>query len=589
MPTFTQAATPLKLFGVVLTLAVIAAVAATITLTAGPTQAQSQLPGRTPAPTPTPTPSPWEDPQPCGPGADTAAMSEPHERTTGHYALFDTYWESTTPDPGESTELDPANTGILHTNTCPPYVSQTTEKKGLKTVTVTKYSESGVDIDELIIHVTDLRKVAVVATDAEATAGQLSLDRYDGLRQALGLGPDDPVPADAAVWWLRTDDPSTPDVDESAVDDPDTTEDETTTAHSNGLSLGFSTRHLDDHHWAKKVDDGNGGQVEVPPLRYAFEVEHTDGIPPEKHPHVLSYRIDHSGTNAPKQIWSSVRVHTQPLDMEPERFESLEWIFTQPGTYETSVHLIGWVARDRPEGAPRPWKAISSNITESSEVKTYTIQVGDELLENEPPVFGANRAVTENSPAGTLLGAPIPIFEGEASTFYYSLSGEGHEQFAVEAIADPHSVQIKVADGADLDYETRPVYELRLNVTDKIDHESNPDPTIDDSLAVRIALEDIPTSVVIEVDNYHPTVQGDPVTFTAVVTDFGEPHPDRLTYRWVDENGYEYSGNNLTVGFGDVGPHTLSLRVSYLPPGGDPDTDTQHIDAEPVTVTWTSQ
>lgn len=561
MSTVTNASIPLRLFGAVLALTLIAAVAVAVTLTAGPTQAQN-------------ADNTYSNPQPCGPGADDASMEEPHERTTGHYALFDTYWEETTPAPGESTDLDPANTGILHTNTCPPYVSQTTKPDpddltGTKTITDTTYSESGVDIDELIIHVTDLRKVAVVATDAEATAGQLSLDRYEGLREALGLEENDPVPADTEVWRLRTDDPSTAAVDESAVDDPDTTEDETATAHSNGLSLGFSTRHLDDQHWAKRVDDGNGGEVDAPPLRYAFEVEHTDGIPPEDHPHVLSYRIDHSGTKAPEEIWSSVEVHTQPLDMEPGQFESFEWIFTQPGTYETSVHLIGWVARDRPAGAPRDWKAISSKITESSEVKTYTIQVGDELLENEPPVFGVSLTVPENSPAGTLVGAPIPVYEGEADTFYYSLSGEGHEQFAVEAIADPHSVQIKVADGADLDYETKPGYELTLSVTDRIDHESNHDITIDDTLAVRIALEDEEPSVTLSATPGIDLAVGQKARIDATLdtSDIPDGHTPQLTWYAKGENEADWKGP-LTV-LDQIWRHSHATIHPHSHPGSE--------------------
>jgi len=553
---------PLKLLGAVLVLALIAAVAVTITLTAGPTQAQS-------------ADNTYADPQPCGPGAAEASMEEPHERTTGHYALFDTYWESTTADPGESAGLDPANTGLLHTNTCPPYVSQTIEpdpddEEGEDKITVTKYNESGVDIDELIIHVTDLRKVAVVATEAEATAGQLSLDRYEGLREALGLGSTDPVPADAAVWWLRTDDPSTADVDESAVDDPDTTEDETATAHSNGLSLGFSTRHLDDQHWAKKVDDGHGNLIDAPPLRYAFEVEHTDGIPPEDDPHVISYRVNQRDRDGARQVfWNSERVHTKPLDMEPGQFESFEWIFTQPGTYETSVHLIGWVARDRPAGAPRDWKAISSKITESSEVKTYTIQVGDELLENEPPVFGVSLTVPENSPAGTLVGAPIPIYEGEADTFYYNLSGEGHEQFAVEAIADPHSVQIKVADGADLDYETKPGYELTLSVTDRIDHESNPDLTTDDTLAVRIALEDEEPSVTLSATPGIDLAVGQKARLDATLdtSDIPTGHTPHLTWYTMLENESDWSGP-LSVQ-GQIWRHTHANVHPHSHPGSE--------------------
>ncbi len=575
MHNLTQASIPLRLFGAVLALTLIAAVAVTITLTAAPTQAQSELPGNTPA-----LLNVYTNPQPCGEGPDTLAaadMSEPHERTTGHYALFDTYWEKTASDPGESTDTDPANTGILHTNTCPPYVSQTLEpdpdaEEGEDKITVTKYSESGVDIDELIIHVTDLRKVAVVATEAEATAGQLSLERYQGLREALGLfGPNDeklPVPAGTEVWWLRTDDPSTADVDESAVDDPGTTEDETATEHSNGLSLGFTTWRLDGQDWARR--DGDGNLVNDTPLRYAFELERERGIPLSAEAHLLSYRVDPEDRDAArKEIWNSAAVHTKPLDMEPGQFESFEWIFTDAGTYEISVHLIGWVNHVKPADAGGDWKAISAKVTESSEVKAYTIQVGDELLENEPPVFGANRAVTENSPAGTLVGAPIPIYEGEADTFYYSLSGEGHEQFAVEAIADPHSVQIKVADGADLDYETKPSYQLTLSVTDRIDHESNHDLSTDDTLAVRIALEDEEPSVTLSATPGVDLVVGQKSRLDATLdtSDIPNGQTPQLTWYSKGENEADWSGP-LSV-LGQIWRHSHANIHPHSHPGSE--------------------
>ena len=97
----------------------------------------------------------YPDPQPCGPGAGTAFMEEPHEIQTGHYALFDAYWrippstggEGTSTGGGEtsgSTSTDgllgsgtagqggsgpdttTAGVGVLHTNLCPPEVMQTT-------------------------------------------------------------------------------------------------------------------------------------------------------------------------------------------------------------------------------------------------------------------------------------------------------------------------------------------------------------------------------------------------------------------------------------------------------------------------------
>ena len=589
MTSITNASMTMKILGAMMVLTLIAAAAAAITLTAGPTQAQDASQDQD-------ANHNFIDAPPCGPGADTAFMEEPHERTTGHFALFDTYWEKITPDPGAAIGLDQIDIGILHTNTCPPLVIQTVETdtgggedgEGEETTKIkVSYIASGVDIDELIIHVEDLRKVAVVATNAEATSGQLSLERYPELQHALGLKlkDGDPVPAGTEVWWLRTDDPNTATVDESAVDDPDTTEDETATAHSNGLSLGFTTWRLNDQDWARNDNDDDD---DAKPLHYAFELERERGIPLEDHAHMLSYRVDSEDRDGNREIiWNSAAVHIQPLEMEPGQFESLEWIFTDAGTYELSVHLIGWVKHLVGDSDHR---AISGNVTETSEVKAYTIQVGDELLENEPPVFGVSLTVPENSPAGTLVGAPIPIFEGEADTFYYNLSGEGHEHFEVVAISDPHSVQIQVADGADLDYETKPVYEFRLNVTDGIDHESNHDLSIDDSLAVRITLKDIPTSVTFKADNHHPSFLRDQVTLTAALTDFGEPHPDRVIYHFSNDGiplPLPASNNNtVTFGTGRGGAQTVDLYVTYLPPGGDPDTDTQRIDAEPLIIHW---
>ena len=68
MNSFTNASIPLKLFGVVLALALVAVAALVVT----PTQAQSPD-------------NDYTDPQPCGPGAGDAFMEEPHEITEGHF------------------------------------------------------------------------------------------------------------------------------------------------------------------------------------------------------------------------------------------------------------------------------------------------------------------------------------------------------------------------------------------------------------------------------------------------------------------------------------------------------------------------
>ena len=262
----------------------------------------------------------------------------------------------------------------------------------------------------------------------------------------------------------------------------------------------------------------------------------------------------------------------------------LEWVFTRPGTYEIWVHLQGWVRHPNPtEDTSGEWAAISEYETVTSEVKRYVIQVGDDLDEVEPPQFGVNRRVVENSPAGTLVGDPIHVLQTDVDDLEYRLSGEGSEDFSLVPYTGAHSVQIVVADGAQLDYETRPVYDLTLGVTDNLDHESNWDTSLDDTLLVRIELEDVLTSAAIQVDNANPLV-GDTVTFTAGVTDFGEGQ--EVTYYFYDSEGGGVTAPTYTLEH--VNPITVTVGlVAVYETEASP--DPVSVEARPVTVTWRSQ
>ena len=519
MSIVTNASIPLKLFGAVLALALIAAVAVAITLTAGPTQAQT-------------ADNTYTDPQPCGPGAGTASMEEPHERTEGRFYLFDAYWEWLPPEPAQLPGQEPVNAGFLHNNECPLWWKTTegTDDRG-RPATITTLTAEDIDIDEAIFHVLDVHKATVVASASENPSGvEIALDEYPDL--------DRFVDADDEVYWLRLDDPDT------TVDGNGDPINETS-----DLTLGFSTRQLDGQYWAKQ--DGNGNAE--PPLGYRLSAERHPTRPYD-HPHFLTYRAPKANDGVQSDfVWSSAHAGVGLMEMEPGTdVENLQWIFTKPGTYEIWVELVGYVRRDNPlesgdEGYDANWKPVSENVTETSVPRRYVFQVGTALDENEPPVFGVNLTAPENAVAGTLVGDPIPIFEGEAGTFYYSLSGEGHEQFAVEAIADPHSVQIKVADGADLDYETEPSYELRVNVTDRIDHESNPDLTIDDTLAVRIALEDEEPSVTLSTTPGIDLAVGQRARIDATLdtSDIPDGHTPLLTWYAKRENEADWSAVNV--------------------------------------------
>ena len=538
MQTLINQPLPLKLLGVALAMAIIVAVAVTVTPIIGPAAAQSPD-------------NAYADPQPCGPGAETAYQPEPHEITQGHFALFDAYWEWRVQDP------DDENVGLLHTNLCPPLVTQTTETDFLgRQTTVTSLTDSGIDIDEAIFHLLDKHQVTVVdGAEYDPAAGQLPADQY------RELVADEHINVGSEVWWLRLDDPNTAGVDETS-----------------DLTLGFSTMRFDGQYWGNARDGG-------PPFRYKFEVERDPGIDPGNDPHLFVYKARQQGAAKAELIWSSAEADVKDLEMQPGEIEDLQWVFTQPGTYEIWVHLQGWVRHVSLTDAAPDWRPISEYTTVTSEVKRYVFQVGDTLEETEPPRFGVSGSVAENSPGGTPVGNPITVFS-EVEELEYRLSGEGSEQFDLIRYAGPHSVQIVVANDAQLDYETKASYDLTLGVTDNVDHEHNEDFSLDDTLTVRIDLTDVPTTAFIEPDNWHP-VAGDTVTFTAVLTDFGEGQD--VTYYFTDSAGVS-AGASPTHSIRHIGPaaEEVLLSATYEIADGPSSEDVSHfvIEAPPVLVTW---
>ena len=441
--------------------------------------------------------STYPNPQPCGPGAGTAFMEEPHEITTGHYALFDAYWR--TIDEGKA-DVAVAGVGVLHTNLCPPEMvtTKTDDGRGGVTVTTTRSARNGgMDVDEAIMHVLDKHKATTVASGA----GGLSLAEYPRVGQVVNSGD--------SVWWLQLDDPDTTGVDETS-----------------DLGMGFSTLLLDKKHWLTRA--------EGKPMRYKFEVERHPADPTDV-PHFFAYEAPKAHGAVQKPVWDSAKPGEGVMELDPGEYRALQWVFTKPGTYILSVHLLGDVRDDarKPTDAGADWKPISSNITETSEVYRYTIQVGSDLDEIEPPIFGVNLSVEENSPGGVKVGDPIPVYNADAKVLYYDLTGPGHSHFKpVVASTDPHAVQIVVADGASLDYETKSSYDLNLSVTDKVDHEDNFNPYADDVLIVRIDLKDQEPGLELEVDRKDPGV-GETVNFFARY----EATPEQLLF---DNSAFEW-------------------------------------------------
>ena len=519
--------------------------------------------------------STYPDPQPCGPGAGTEFMEEPHEIRTGHYALFDAYWRTISKgnvNPGAD------GVGVLHTNLCPPEIV----KKNLRGRTIIDRSarNGGMDIDEAIIHVLNKHLATTVASNAGA--GEMSLAEYPDVKKY--------APAGSQVWWLKLDDPRS-----------------TTTDEASDLGMGFSTLLLDKERWLTR-DEGK-------PMRYKFEVERHPADPTDV-PHFFAYeapniRAESPGTGV-KLVWDSAYPGEEIMELNPGEYRALQWVFTEPGTYILWVHLLGDVRKDNPHSPGDPdydpnWNAISSNDTETSEVYQYTIQVGDTLDETEPPIFGVNLEVEENSPGGVKVGGPIPIYNAEADVLYYDLTGPGHSNFELVAASStaPHTVQVAVADGARLDYEEMKegskFYELALSVTDKVDHEDNFNPYPDDVLIVRIDVKDQDPGLVLEADRTSLNV-GETVNFTARYEQAPEHSGREFGYQleWgEDNNGHHiwHVVSSVTNASGSIwsvaveqpsGRSEVTYRATVVLPDDSASMNPEptYVNSETITVTW---
>ncbi len=424
-------------------------------------------------------------PDPCGPGRDNFPDNPAAQKSSGHYAIFDAYW---LPDPGLG---DDVRDGTLNNNLCPPSAKHEDKTDPWTHVTVeeTTLTPADIDLRTTVIHVNDTHEAFVVAKNSDAGTDKLSLEKYDGVRRALGLGKTESVGAGTQVHWLR-------------LEDPDLG------TGPSSLVLGFSTGLLSDDYW--RHDDEHGVVLSEFPFQYELESVRYHGPHAAQLPQVLTFWEPELGSGL---VWNSLDTDVNTMPLRAGEYEHLEWVFTHPGTYVLEVHLKGHVRQVPPDGAGNDWKKITDkDTTVTSEVREYVFQVGPLTL-NHDPVFQVVRSVKENTAIGTLVGDPIPVHRGDNDPLTFTLTGPGHGQFSVEADSDGNA-QIKVA--GDLDYETKRSYGLTLGVSDGKDHEGNDDDSIDDTIPVRISVQDVTFTV--DLSNPNPRA-GESVTITLTLAD----------------------------------------------------------------------
>ena len=262
------------------------------------------------------------------------------------------------------------------------------------------------------------------------------------------------------------------------------------------------------------------------------------------------------------------------------------------------MELQGYVrdADNKPDGAGNDWKPISVDGIETSEVRRYTIQVGDKLDETEPPIFGVHLSVGENTPGGVKVGSPIPVYNADADKLVYELTGKGSKDFALATSTNPHVAQVVVAAGASLDYEAKASYDLTLTVTDELDHEHNEDLSVDDILLVKIDLQDQEPGMLLRADRPVVLDVGETVNLFARYEPTPEQRGQQFFYQWVEQfqtlqHGVKWHpvnpGGGPTWSVSQSSETTRTYRVSAVwDHDDDPATPAKFVNSNEMEIFW---
>lgn len=180
-----------------------------------------------------------------------------------------------------------------------------------------------------------------------------------------------------------------------------------------------------------------------------------------------------------------------------------------------------------------------------------------------PPMFKVTRSVVENSAADTAVGDIIMVMDpDEGETLAYALEGDGADNF--DAAAVDGGVQVSVASGANLDYESAMSYDLKLTVSDGVDHEGNADSSVDHSIGLLVNITDVdePFTVTLMGDGGNtPTVgQGN---FRLVMELHNKPYEHgTLRYRLYEADA---DGSNSTNSYGLLNPSFPYFGPEIIP------------------------
>ena len=208
-------------------------------------------------------------------------------------------------------------------------------------------------------------------------------------------------------------------------------------------------------------------------------------------------------------------------------------------------------------------------------------RVGQAPPVNSAPAFptteDGRREIPEDATGGTAVGDPVAATDFNNDTLTYTLSGTDAALFTVGT----NDGQLRVATGAQLDYETKRSLRVTVEVTDSADSLGDPDSdAIDDRQNVTITLTDV---------NEAPEVTGDTAPSYAengsnAVATYRAVDPERDTLTWSVNNNDFWISQQGQLYF--ASPPSFEDGTSYFVTVTAEDDDGLS-DSLPVTVTVT--
>ena len=257
-------------------------------------------------------------PTTAAPTPEPCSTTPAHVIDTGHYAVFDVFWD----DDGLHA---PVRERTLVNNPCPPGAEHDASDR-------TTRSASNIDIGQTIFHVSTQAEQMLAANSAT------DVGKYPFLYPDAVDANDDGVyetigdPLSTKIWVL----PSC---------------EHGTTNPNNLLCVGFSAGLLQASQWDEDV-------------QYHFESIREPGIQPEDRGE--AYAFANLGDDDP--FWATPDAGRNAFPITPGTYEHLYWLFTKPGTYVLGVHV---------QGEPDPSLGLPEGIhAVTSEIREYTFHVG---------------------------------------------------------------------------------------------------------------------------------------------------------------------------------------------------------------------